>query len=83
MKWSEMFTSSIGKKWVMAITGISLILFLVVHVTVNSLIWAVIFVPNDQGEIFNKAAHFLGETLVPRVLEIGLFLFIIIHIIQG
>lgn len=67
----------------MAITGLSLILFLVVHVTVNSLIWSVIFVPNDQGEIFNKAAHFLGETLVPRVLEIGLFLFIIIHIIQG
>src|SRR4051812_39431345 len=83
MKWSEMFTSSIGKKWVMAITGISLILFLVVHVTVNSLIWAVIFVPNDQGEIYNKAAHFLGETLVPRVLEIGLFLFFFIHIIQG
>ena len=83
MKWSEMFTSSIGKKWIMAITGISLIGFLVVHVTVNSLIWAEIFVPNDRGEIFNKAAHFLGETLVPRVLEIGLFLFIILHIIQG
>ncbi len=83
MKWSEMFTSSIGKKWVMAITGLSLILFLIAHVTVNSLIWAVIFVPNDQGEIFNKAAHFLGETLVPRILEIGLFLFIILHIIQG
>ena len=67
----------------MAITGLSLILFLVVHVTVNSLIWAVVFVPNDQGEIFNKAAHFLGETMVPRILEIGLFLFIILHIIQG
>src|SRR5688572_5473828 len=83
MKWSEMFTSSIGKKWVMAITGISLILFLVVHVTVNSLIWWKVFVPDDQGMVFNKAAHFLGETLVPRILEIGLFLFIIIHIIQG
>ena len=83
MKWSELFTSSIGKKWVMAITGLSLILFLVVHVTVNALIWAVIFVPEDNGEIFNKAAHFLGSTLVPRVLEIGLFLFFILHIIQG
>ena len=67
----------------MAITGISLILFLVVHVTVNSLIWWVVFVPDDQGMVFNKAAHFLGETLVPRILEIGLFAFIIIHIIQG
>jgi len=77
------FTSSIGRKLVMAITGISLILFLIVHVTVNACMWANIFVPNDNGEVFNKAAHFLGQTLVPRVLEIGLFLFFIIHIIQG
>src|SRR4030095_4620193 len=83
MKWSEFFTSSVGKKLVMAITGLSLILFLVVHVTVNACIGAVVFDPNDNGEVFNKAAHFLGQTLVPRVLEIGLFLFFIIHIIQG
>jgi succinate dehydrogenase / fumarate reductase cytochrome b subunit len=83
MKWSELFTSSIGKKWVMAITGLCLIMFLVVHVTVNSLIWAEIFVPADHGEIFNKAAHFLGATMVPRILEIGLFLFFFLHIIQG
>ena len=67
----------------MAVTGLSLILFLVVHVTVNACMWAVVFVPGDNGEVFNKAAHWLGSTLVPRVLEIGLFLFIIIHIIQG
>jgi succinate dehydrogenase / fumarate reductase cytochrome b subunit len=84
MKWSEFFTSSVGKKVVMSITGLSLILFLIVHVTVNALMWAVIFVEEEQpGEIFNKAAHFLGQTLVPRVLEIGLFLFIILHIVQG
>jgi len=67
----------------MALTGLSLILFLIVHVTVNACMWAVLFVPNDKGEVFNKAAHFLGQTLVPRILEIGLFLFIIIHIVQG
>lgn len=67
----------------MAVTGLSLILFLIVHVTVNACIWAVVFVPGDNGEVFNKAAHWLGQTLVPRVLEIGLFLFIIIHIVQG
>jgi len=83
MTWKQAFTSSIGRKLVMAITGVSLILFLIVHVTVNACMWAIIFVPNDNGEVFNKAAHFLGETLVPRVLEIGLFLFFIIHIIQG
>jgi succinate dehydrogenase / fumarate reductase cytochrome b subunit len=83
MKWSEFFTSSVGKKIVMAVTGLSLILFLIVHVTVNACIWAVVFVPGDNGEIFNKAAHFLGSTLVPRVLEIGLFLFILLHVVQG
>src|SRR6476619_5547035 len=83
MTWKQAFTSSIGRKLVMAITGISLILFLIVHVTVNACMWAIIFVPNDNGEVFNKAAHFLGQTLVPRVLEIGLFLFFVIHIIQG
>ena len=67
----------------MAVTGLSLILFLIVHVTVNACMWALVFVPGDNGEVFNKAAHWLGQTLVPRVLEIGLFLFIVIHIVQG
>jgi len=47
MKWSEMFTSSVGKKWVMALTGIFLILFLIVHVALNATIWA-----NDGGKMF-------------------------------
>jgi len=78
MKWSELFTSSVGKKLVMALTGLSLILFLVVHVSVNACIW----VP-DHGETFNKAAYFLGNTAVPRILEVGLFAFFFLHIIQG
>ena len=83
MTWAQFFTSSVGKKLVMALSGIFLILFLVVHVSVNALLWSRIFVPEDHGEIFNKAAHFLGQTLVPRILEIGLFVFFIIHIVQG
>lgn len=78
MKWSEMFTSSVGKKWVMALTGIFLILFLVVHVSLNACIWA-----NDGGEMFNKGAHFMGSTVVPRILEIGLMAGFLLHIIQG
>ena len=78
MKWSEFFTSSVGKKLVMALTGISLILFLVVHVGINSCIWA-----RDGGEMFNKAAHFMGSMIVIRILEIGLFAGIFLHIIQG
>jgi succinate dehydrogenase / fumarate reductase, cytochrome b subunit len=78
MKWSEMFTSSVGKKWVMALTGLFLITFLVVHAGVNACIWA-----NDGGVMFNKAAHFMGSMIVIRIVEIGLFAGIFLHIIQG
>ena len=78
MKWSELFTSSVGKKFVMGLTGIFLILFLVVHVCVNACIWAL-----DDGQMFNMAAHFLGTTVVMRTLEIGLFAGFILHIVQA
>lgn len=78
MTWKQLFTSSVGKKLIMAFTGVFLILFLIVHVGLNACMWA-----NDNGAMFNKAAHFMGENVVPRVLEIGLFIGIILHIVQG
>ena len=78
MKWSAFFTSSVGKKFVMAITGLFLISFLVVHVGVNACMWA-----DDNGSMFNRAAHFLGSTVLIRILEVVLFIGFIIHIIQG
>jgi succinate dehydrogenase / fumarate reductase, cytochrome b subunit len=62
----------------MAFTGIFLILFLIVHAGLNACIWA-----NDGGVMFNKGAHFMGSNVVPRILEIGLFLGLILHIVQG
>jgi succinate dehydrogenase / fumarate reductase cytochrome b subunit len=78
MKWSEFFTSSIGKKFIMSLTGIFLISFLVVHVGVNACIWA-----SDGGQMFNLASHFMGTTVVIRILEVGLFAGLLLHIIQG
>lgn len=78
MTWKQVFTSSVGKKLVMGLTGIFLISFLIVHVGLNACIWA-----NDNGEMFNKAAHFMGSTIVIRIMEIGLFAGIMLHIIQG
>ena len=78
MTWKQMFTSSIGKKFVMALTGIFLITFLIVHVGLNSCIWA-----NDDGKMFNVAAHFMGTTILVRIIEVGLFLLIFLHLIQG
>ncbi len=69
----------------MALTGLFLISFLIVHVGLNSCIFYDLrwFDPTDNGEMFNKAAHFMGSALVIRIMEIGLFLFIIVHIVQG
>jgi succinate dehydrogenase / fumarate reductase cytochrome b subunit len=68
MKWSEFLTSAVGKKLVMGLTGLFLISFLVVHVGVNACIWA-----NDGGEMFNKAAHFMGATVVKSVFSLVFF----------
>ncbi len=85
MKWSEFFTSSIGKKLVMALTGLFLVSFLVIHVGINSCIFndLAFFDPNDDGRMFNKAAHFMGSSVLIRILEIGLFAGFLVHIIQA
>ena len=83
MKWSYFFTSAVGRKLVMALTGIFLITFLLVHVGLNSCIFADWVNASDNGEMFNKAAHFMGSTIITRILEIVLFLGFILHIIQG
>ena len=85
MKWSEFFTSSVGKKLVMALTGLFLISFLIVHMGINACIFndLPIFDENDNGDMFNRAAHFMGSSVVIRILEWGLFAGFLVHIIQG
>ena len=85
MKWSYFFTSAVGRKLVMALTGLFLISFLIIHVGLNSCIFYDLewFDPSDNGSMFNRAAHFMGASLVIRLLEFGLFACFILHIIQG
>jgi len=73
-----MFSYSIGKKLIMGLTGMFLILFLIVHCGINSLIFL-----NDGGETFNRAAEFMSHNWLMRTLEVGLFLGFILHIIQS
>lgn len=69
----------------MALSGLFLISFLVIHVGINSCIYndLVFFNHNDNGKMFNKAAHFMGSSYVIRIIEIGLFIGFFLHIIQG
>lgn len=62
----------------MGLTGLFLISFLVIHCTVNSMIFF-----NDGGEMFNTYAHFMSHNYIVRVLEIGLFAGLLAHIFQG
>jgi succinate dehydrogenase / fumarate reductase cytochrome b subunit len=78
MTWKQMFTSSIGQKLTMALTGLFLITFLIIHVGLNATIWA-----NDGGRMFNTGANFMASMIVIRIMEIGLFAGIIVHVIQG
>jgi succinate dehydrogenase / fumarate reductase cytochrome b subunit len=75
---SGFLSSSIGRKFLMSATGLFLITFLIVHVSINSCIFA-----NDGGLTFNAAAHFMATNPVIRVVEIGLFLGLILHIFQA
>ncbi|MHA3789984.1 succinate dehydrogenase, partial [Flavobacterium hauense] len=78
MKWIiTLFTSSIGRKITMALTGLFLISFLLVHMSINALIFY-----NDGGKIFTIGAHFMATNIIIRTIEIFLVLGFIVHIIQ-
>jgi succinate dehydrogenase / fumarate reductase, cytochrome b subunit len=72
------FQSSIGRKLIMGLTGLFLISFLIIHVSINSTIFL-----NDHGVTFNDYAHFMSHNFIVRFLELGLFAGLLAHIIQG
>lgn len=79
MSWfNKTLNSSIGQKLLMGITGLFLISFLVVHVTLNSFIFA-----NDGGHLFNEGAEFMGTNPIIRAMEIVLFAGLLLHIYKG
>lgn len=75
---SAIFKSSIGKKFFMGITGLFLISFLIIHASINAMIWY-----NDGGETFSHWGHFMGTNPIIRTLEIGLVIGFIVHIVDG
>jgi len=70
--------SSLTKKYIMGLSGIFLILFLIVHCGLNCLVFL-----NDGGETFKHAAHFMGTNVLMRTLEVGLVIGFLVHIIDG
>lgn len=70
--------TSIGKKVVMGLTGLFLIVFLVVHCFINALIFF-----NDGGLTFNIGAEFMAHNWLIRAGELVLFAGLIIHVVQA
>ncbi|MCO5233707.1 MAG: succinate dehydrogenase cytochrome b subunit [Chitinophagales bacterium] len=80
---SNFLTSSVGKKVIMGATGFFLISFLIIHVSINSLIFLDILNPDENGVAFNGGAHFMSHNWVIRVIEVGLFVGLLLHTVQG
>lgn len=73
---SKFLYASIGRKFLMSITGLFLALFILVHLTVNLLL---IF--DDSGVLFNEGAHFMATNPAVRIMEPILALGFLFHII--
>jgi succinate dehydrogenase / fumarate reductase, cytochrome b subunit len=71
------FSSSLGKKLIMSLSGLFLMLFLLVHLGTNLLMLI------GDGELYNKAAHTLATTPLLRAVEILLAFGFIFHIIYA
>ena len=79
MSWiTDFFTSSIGRKIIMSLTGFFLILFLLVHLVGNLQLLA-----GDGGEAFNVYAYFMTHNPVIMTISYGLYFFILLHTLVG
>jgi len=77
-KFFEFLNSSVGRKWLMALTGLFLCLFVVVHMSGNLQLFK-----NDQGKAFNQYAVFM--TTFPPIKAVSYFnyFFILLHAANG
>ena len=68
MNWFGTFlTSKMGQKIVMSLTGLFLTSFLLIHLAGNLQL-----LKDDQGEAFNRYAHFMVHNPVIEFVSIGL-----------
>lgn len=79
MKWLvTFFGSGIGKKLLMSLTGLFLILFLVVHLLGNLQL-----LKHDGGMSFNVYARFMTTNPLIKTIGYGNYFFIILHAFVG
>lgn len=80
---ANIFSSSIGKKLLMSITGLFLILFLLVHLTLNSFLLLDGLFGFETGQLFNAGAHFMATNPLIKIIEPTLAIGFGVHIIYS
>ena len=79
MSWfTKTFSSTIGRKLVVAVTGLFLCSFLVVHLIGNLQLFS-----SDEGVAFNAYTYFMTHNPVIRAMEIILLLGFVFHIYEA
>lgn len=74
---SGIFNSSIGRKFAMALSAFFLMIFLVMHVSIN-------FTSVFSEELFNELSHFMGTNpLIQGLMQPILIFGVIFHFIMG
>ena len=73
---SKFLTASIGRKFVMSLSGLFLMVFIAVHLAINLLM---IF--DNTGDLYNLGAHFMVTNPLIKIMEPILGLGFIIHIV--
>ncbi len=74
----KIFYSSVGRKLVMAMTGLFLFVFLLEHLYGNLLLYKL-----DGGVAFNDYSAFMAGNMIIRTVEFGLFGGFLLHILDG
>lgn len=75
---SKFINSSIGKKFFMSITGFFLMMFLMVHLTIN-----LFLIFDDTGELFNLGANFMVTNPIIKIVEPVLAIGFILHMVYA
>ncbi len=75
---TDVYSSSIGKKLTIGLTGLLLCAFLVVHLAGNLLLFS-----GDGGAAFDAYAELLPSLTIIRVIEYALFGIFLLHIVTG
>jgi succinate dehydrogenase / fumarate reductase cytochrome b subunit len=75
---NNIFSSSIGKKLILSLTGLFLIVFLLVHLGIN-----LSLILSGSTETFNKAAYFMSTNVIIKIIELILFGGFLFHMFYG